>query len=232
MTAFNKSNSILVNLAREFHSPADRLLFLLKTRGPQRASDLAAALDVTKEAARQQLTKLAEEELVAATTTARGVGRPTQVWALTVKAQGRFPDTHAELVVDVIESVRELFGPEALEALIVRREHEGRAHYRARLEGATSLRERVARLAAQRSAEGYMADWRSEGDGFVLVENHCPICAAAAACNGFCRSELALFRELLGPGTEVERTDHILAGARRCAYRIRRLGPRRSAAGE
>ena len=44
--------------------------------------------------------------------------------------------------------------------------------------------------------------------------------AAAAICQGFCRSELDAFRRILGPGCRVERTDHILAGARRCAYRI------------
>jgi predicted ArsR family transcriptional regulator len=55
---------------------------------------------------------------------------------------------------------------------------------------------------------------------FLFVENHCPICAAAAACQGLCRSELAIFRAVLGAEITVERTDHILAGARRCAYRI------------
>jgi predicted ArsR family transcriptional regulator len=53
------------------------------------------------------------------------------------------------------------------------------------------------------------------------VENHCPICAAATACQGFCRSELAIFREMLGPTCDIERTEHIIQGARRCAYLIR-----------
>ena len=52
-------------------------------------------------------------------------------------------------------------------------------------------------------------------ESFLLVENHCPICAAAAACQGLCRSELAIFRAVLGDDVTVERTDHILAGARR-----------------
>ena len=64
-----------------------------------------------------------------------------------------------------------------------------------------------------------MADHWQEADGaYMLVENHCPICAAATACAGFCRSELETFRAALG--AEVERSEHILLGARRCAYRI------------
>ena len=65
-----------------------------------------------------------------------------------------------------------------------------------------------------------MAEVSRRRDGsFVLVENHCPICAAARACQGFCRDELGLFRRIL-VGAKVERTEHLLAGARRCAYRI------------
>ena len=66
-----------------------------------------------------------------------------------------------------------------------------------------------------------MAEVQAHPDGgFTLVENHCPICAAATACQGFCRAELEVFRSVLGDDVTVERTDHILAGARRCAYRI------------
>ena len=59
-----------------------------------------------------------------------------------------------------------------------------------------------------------------DGDGFLLVENHCPICVAATECQGFCRAERDVFARALGPGVSVERTEHIVAGGRRCAYRI------------
>jgi predicted ArsR family transcriptional regulator len=68
-----------------------------------------------------------------------------------------------------------------------------------------------------------MAEVRAEeeGGGFLLVENHCPICAAANACQGFCSTELDLFRSVLGSGVEVERVEHIVSGDHRCAYRVR-----------
>ena len=66
-----------------------------------------------------------------------------------------------------------------------------------------------------------MAECTRMPDGsMLLAENHCPICAAASTCQGLCREELSLFRAVLGDKARVERTDHILAGARRCAYRI------------
>jgi predicted ArsR family transcriptional regulator len=214
-----------INLENSSWSPrsaADRLLMLLKTRGPQTAADLGAVLGITGEAARQQLLKLAGDGLVEATAEVRGVGRPSQLWRLTASGHTRFPDTHAELTVQLIHTIKTVLGEEALERLITVREQETRTAYAAALEGSVDLRERIARLSAIRSREGYMAEWRVEGDGYLLIENHCPICAAATACQGLCRAELELFREALGAEATVTRVDHILAGARRCAYRIAR----------
>ena len=50
------------------------------------------------------------------------------------------------------------------------------------------------------------------GEGFLFVEDHCPICAAAAACQGLCRSELAIFRAVLGTDVTVERVEAVLGG--------------------
>jgi predicted ArsR family transcriptional regulator len=206
--------------SRAAGAAGERLLARLKTRGPQTAGELGAALGITGEAVRQQLAKLAAEALVEGRAEPRGVGRPAQVWALTEAGNARFPDTHARLTVQLLDSVRTVLGAEALERLIAAREETTRASYAAELESAADLEERIARLAEIRSREGYMAEWRAEGAGFVLIENHCPICAAAAACPGLCLAELRSFRELLGPGVEIERTEHIVEGQRRCVYRI------------
>jgi predicted ArsR family transcriptional regulator len=199
---------------------ADRVLGLIKRRGPRRAADLGKALGVTAEAVRQQLLLLAAAGLVASASQKHGVGRPSLLWSLTTAGHARFPDTHAELTVQIIGAIRDTLGEAALDRIIRGREAEARRTYRAGLDGARTLAARVERLAEIRAREGYMAEWRKDGDGFLLVENHCPICTAAAACQGFCRSELDVFRDALGRDAVVERVEHILAGARRCAYRI------------
>ena len=203
-------------------SPAERVLMALKMHGALSSAAVGAMLGTSGEAARQQLARLAEEGLVVASSEAKGVGRPTQSWRLTPAAQARFPDTHAALTVQLLGIISNTLGEGALDTLISSREAETRAAYEAALRDRRSLREKVAALADLRSAEGYMADWREEADGsFLLVENHCPICAAATACQGFCRAELDVFRAVLGGGTEVMRTEHIVAGGRRCSYAIR-----------
>jgi len=167
-------------------TPADRILHALKTRGPLSTGELATALRVSGEAARQQVARLEADGLVVGEREGGGgtVGRPRQRWSLTEKAQGRFPDSHPELTVQLIRSIERSRGPAALDRVIGAREEEQRRAYRKALTGARSLRQRVERLAAARSAEGYMAAVSEEpgGRGLLLVENHCPICAAARAC--------------------------------------------------
>ncbi len=202
------------------HQPADRVLMTLKTRGPQSIAVIARAMDVTAEAVRQQMTRLHADGLVDAESRSAGRGRPTQIWFLTAAGHGRFPDTHAEMTVQMIAAVRQVFGDEGIDNLVQVRENAMLNVYQQAMQDAPDLKARLERLVDVRSAEGYMAELREDEAGFVFIENHCPICSAAKACMGFCRSELELFRKVLGEGVQVDREEHILAGARRCAYRV------------
>jgi predicted ArsR family transcriptional regulator len=211
----------------------DRVLFQLKQRGPQTAAALARRLDISRVAVRQHLAALQGERLVSFEERRGAVGRPARLWQLTARAAPLFPDAHADMAVDLLTAMRAAFGESGLDRILARRTRSQLALYRERVPAAAAapLEARVTALAAVRSEEGYMAEWAREGDGFLLLENHCPVCAAARVCQGLCREELALFRRVLGRDVEVERTDHVLAGARRCAYRIRARGAARRARG-
>ena len=69
-----------------------------------------------------------------------------------------------------------------------------------------------------------LASLQAEGENWLLIESHCPICVAAQACQGFCRSELQVFQTALGDSATVERIEHLISGDRRCVYRV---SPRR-----
>ena len=198
------------------------ILDLLKRKGSSDASDLAKALGVTAMAVRQHLYALEEDGLVSfRTAPADGArGRPSKLWQVERRADAMFHDAHAEISVELIGNIKEVFGERGLDKLIERRTEQQITAYRAALSSATSLKDKVKRLARLRSDAGYMAEASADGDGFLLVENHCPICRVATACTGLCRQELEVFRAALGREVVIERTDHILAGARRCAYRI------------
>lgn len=199
---------------------ADKFLQLLKTKGPQSAAMLAAALRMTNEGARLQLLKLAEEGLVVSATNSRGVGRPVQIWDLTPLGHAHFPDTHVELTVQLLETIRKELGESALEKVVAAREFQQQEKYMNAMEGVTGLEQRLARFAEIRSSEGYLAEWKEEDGGYTFIENHCPICCAATSCVNICKSELKTFQTLMGDDVEVKRVDHIIAGDRRCVYKI------------
>jgi predicted ArsR family transcriptional regulator len=197
------------------------ILELLKWHGPQDARTLAGRLEISTMAVRQHLYSLADDQLVASEEEPRPMGRPAKLWRLTPAADELFPNAHAELTVSLIQSLRETFGERGVDRLIAARTRSQIEAYRAQVGDRGPLRERLEALARLRAREGYMAEVREETDGaLLLIENHCPICAAARACTNLCAGELRVFQQVLGNDVHVERIDHILAGARRCAYRV------------
>lgn len=202
-------------------SSDERLLRFLKFRGPQTAEAISRHLGISVPGVRKHLAALQQGDLIDHFDETGSVGRPRRHWRLTEKAHARFPDSHAVLTVEMIASIRAVFGQEGLDRLVAERERQTLARYRLDLAQADCLAGRVERLVALRSEEGYMAQCERLDDGtLLLVENHCPICAAARACQNFCRSELEVFRAALGPDVIVERIEHLLAGSRRCTYCI------------
>jgi predicted ArsR family transcriptional regulator len=201
----------------------EKILFYLKTKGPQAASQIAKRLGVTAMAVRQHLYALQEEGAVEFADERRKVGRPARIWSLTRQTADRFPDSHGELAVGILQAARKAFGEEGVSRLIEQRTSAQAESYGRRLERKRGLEARVAALAQIRSDEGYMAEWHANGDGtYTLIENNCPICAAAESCQDLCRGELKLFESVLG-SVEIDRQEHILGGQRRCLYHIKRV---------
>ena len=194
---------------------------LLKQEGALDANTLAQHLHISAMAVRQHLYALQDEQLVTYQEEPRPLGRPAKLWQLTPTAARLFPEAYAELTLNLLTSVAETFGKDGLERLLTLRSQQQIVSYQRQMPDDAPLQKRLQALAALRTEEGYMADVRQQADGsFLLCENHCPICVAATACTGLCTQELTVFQAVLGPEVVVERTEHLLAGARRCAYRV------------
>lgn len=211
-----------------------RLVERLKRVDSASAAELAVSFQLTATAVRQHLEDLAAAGLVevdasAAPPADRGRGRPAQRWRLTAMAASLFPDHHADLTVSLLGVIRGTLGESGIDRVVDARTQAQLADYRELLPdpAASSVGERVEALAQLRTVEGYMAEavpvqgGACDGeDAYLLVEHHCPICAAAEACQNLCRGELELFRAALGVDVCVERSQHLMAGDQRCAYRV------------
>lgn len=203
-----------------------RVLFVLKTNGPQTAQQIAKRLVVTTMAVRQHLALLEDESLVDFTLERRKVGRPVRRWRLADKGYDLFPDRHAELAISVLQAVDETLGERDVERFFAALFRQQAGTYRARMPSAEApLQERVARLASIRLEEGYMAESRLRLDGVVeLVQNHCSVAKAARFCTKLCGSELSLFQTILGEQVRIERVEHIISGDPRCTFCISEPG--------
>lgn len=198
----------------------DKILELLKTQGSLTAKSLAEELGLTTMGVRQHVLALEEAGDVTYKDEKAARGRPTRYWSLTEKSNAHFVNRHDELTVQLIDSVIAVFGDDGLEKLIANREESSMRAYRLALADRFGVEEKLVMLAKLRTDEGYMATVIPENNFFWLIENHCPICAAATKCANFCRSELQQFQNLLKDVASVNREEHIIEGARRCAYKI------------
>ena len=195
---------------------------LLKQQGPGDSEALAAQLGISAMAVRQHLYALRAQKLVTYQEEQRPIGRPAKMWSLTPAAESHFPDAHAGLTVNLLNAVEQTFGEQGVKRVVLQCTQQQIETYRSLIPARASLQNRLKQLITLRNEEGYMAEVQRQPDGsFLLIENHCPICAAATACSKLCDAELEVFRAILGEDAVIERTEHMLAGARRCVYRIR-----------
>src|SRR5213079_233905 len=98
------------------------------------------------------------------------------------KGLAYFPDAHTDLTVQLLEPIEDIFGQEAMAAVLAKREKAIDDKYSKEISHEQTLEEKLTRLARIKTQEGYMAEWRKDEDGYLFIENHCPICMAAKTC--------------------------------------------------
>ena len=199
---------------------SDKILQTIKRQGAVTAKQLSEEFSMTTMGARQHLQSLEDDGILAFHDVKVKVGRPTRHWSLTQHGHSQFSDRHGELTIQVIDAVENLFGKEGLAKVTAEREQHTLKQYQSALSDCENLISKLEKLTQLREEEGYMAELKEHDDHYILIENHCPICKAATRCPSLCQSELNVFTELLKDECHVSRTEHIIAGERRCTYTL------------
>jgi len=196
-----------------------RILMLLKEHGELTADELANLLGISAVAVRRHLTKLESDQLVTYQEVQRGMGRPSYVYRLGEAAADFFPRRYEELAVNVLETIRELYGGAAIDAIFRMRTSHVIEKYRRQVNG-KSLDTRLDQLTRLREADGYMSTWDSNPNGtYVLREANCPIFHVAEGCETACDHDLVMLTDLLE--ADVVRTSHLAKGDGACCYEVR-----------
>lgn len=201
----------------------DGIIRLLKMEGPSAATELASRLQISDTAVRQHLYRLRDQDLVQNVEEKRSMGRPVKLWSLTEEANQRFPDSHAKLACDLLDSIESVHGNDGLNQIVCRCTQDQITQYKSKIRLSDSLKLRLNSLVEIRNQEGYMAEVEKGDDGsYIFVENHCPICSVVQIRNEFCDAELSVFQAILGKDVTVEREEYVFDGDRRCTFRIRK----------
>ncbi len=205
--------------------PAGRraVLYAVRRRGEASAEQIAEQLDMTVSGARQHLSALIRDGLVESAETETPEpkrGRRPLVYAATDAADALFPKAYGELTNELLGYL-EGTDPKLLDALFAQRREHRISNARARLESRRDLGAKVAELTRILDEDGYLASSERVSPGvYRIVEHNCAIWAVAQRYGQACTSELDFIRAVL-PDATVERVQHMVAGARRCAYEVR-----------
>ena len=189
------------------------ILRLLKAEGQASLAELAAHLQVTKQAALRHLDALETEGVLERVAEANHrPGRPGNVYRLTAAAAERFPQAHRELAADLVH----FLPAKQLERFFTERAARLEAEYAARLDG-LDFEERVRELARLASEHGHMALVVERPDGSLAIRQcHCPIADVAGETGHPCHHELSMYERLLGG--EVTRTSYIPDADPACTF--------------
>jgi len=201
-------------------STREKIMMLIKTNGEASTKLLTEQLGITLMAVRRHLLALERDHLIASKTVRQPMGRPTAVYHLTKQAEDHFPKKYHTVALDLLAELEGEAGEDMVNHLFDLRKKSLFNKFEGQLQG-KDLEGKVAALSDIQNENGYMAEWEKETDNaYILTEYNCPISQVASKYNHACTCELSLFESLLD--AEVERTDCLSKGGKKCVYRIRK----------
>jgi len=211
------------DIAPELPAGRRAVLYAVRRRGEATVEQVAEQLGITVSGARQHLSALTAAGYVDASeapVVGSKRGRRALVYTATDAADAVFPKAYGELTNELLGYVSDR-DPELLDDLFARRREQRIAAAEVRLARKRRLGAKVAELARILDEDGYLASSEKMAPGvYRIVEHNCAIWAVAQRYGQACSSEIDFIRAVL-PGTTVERVEHMVAGARRCAYEVR-----------
>ncbi|MDN5871164.1 MAG: MarR family transcriptional regulator [Nitrococcus sp.] len=205
-------------LAGMSHTRA-RILRYIKAQGSVTRRELAAHLDITREAARQHLQGLSREGWLADSgrRASTGQGRPARLFALTRAGDHLFPKHYDQISLEMFDTLAERFGEEGVRTLLASLTDKQVAYWAPRLRG-LSLSQRLEALRGIYFEQDPYTHIERDGDDYLLVERNCPFLNLAVQRPRLCSVTVSTLRRLLG--VHVHREQRFQDGDRRCVFRV------------
>ncbi len=198
-------------------STSRRILELLKqTRGGLCVPEICDNLGLSSMAVRRHLASLEAKRFVYSHQKKKRIGRPAHQYDLTDKGHDCFERDYANLVIELLESLRSLEGRGKVHDVFERRKQEQLERCRDRISG-KSLESRVYQTSQLLTENGYMATWEKVGPQRYLIKlMNCAVAQVARKFPHVCIYEEELLSGLLQ--AKVTRQEHILQKDHFCSY--------------
>ena len=143
------------------------------------------------------------------------MGRPEMVYRLTRRAHDLFQADSNRFTLELLESVQQIYGPNAAEKLLYNLFEKKTASLKEKVKG-TTVAERAKSLAKIRDLEGYMSDFVTDDGGPQILECHTPLQNVLDKYPIIGRLEQEMFEQILG--TRVRRQETRNSGLYECAF--------------
>ena len=145
------------------------------------------------------------------------MGRPEMVYRLTKRTHDLFPSDSNELTFELLNSAKEIYGPNAAEKLLFNIYERKTKVLKEKVKG-ENVAERAKWLAKHRDSEGYMSEFTIEDKdgGPQILECHSPIMNLLEQYPIVHRLEQDMFEAVLG--TPVRREETRNSGQYECAF--------------
>lgn len=192
----------------------------LKNNGSATIAEIASKLEMTREAVRQQFLQLEHEGWIKGflkRDSGNSGGRPSMYYSLTPEGDHLFPKHYDSLTLEVIDTVSEQLGMEALQKVLSKMTEARVREWEPRLQG-LGLAERVEALKEIYLKNDTFMEVENSGDRLSLVERNCPFLNVAKERPALCSVTVSMLTRLLGH--RVIREERFQNGDGRCVFRV------------
>jgi len=196
-----------------------KILALLKQHGEVTTAGIAARLDVSYEAVRQQIKQLEAMRLVEGKKRPNpsGVGRPLRHYSLSPAGDHLFPKNYDELAVGLIDAIGDTLGSGALRQVLAALADAQVAQWESQLAG-KDLETRLEALRGIYIQNDPFTEVSIEDGELQLVERNCPYLNVATQRPALCSLTVSVLSRLLGQ--RVTRVRRFQDGDGRCDFRV------------
>ncbi|MGD9677489.1 MAG: helix-turn-helix transcriptional regulator [Vulcanibacillus sp.] len=208
-------------MGNESLTTREEILLMIKKKGILSASEISKDIGITEMAVRRHLNTLERDELIESSLIRQTMGRPTNNYSLTERADDFYPKTYKSFAQDILNLIIEMDGREKLTEIFNIGKERFIETYQKKMFAIINMEDRINALINIQNQKGYMAELEVTEDEYIIKKYNCPISAIAMEFNQVCEIEKELYNNILE--TEVKCTQCLSNGDKYCVFRVKKF---------